>query len=173
MHFVVYDARFSEEFFLRAHLRPLERGKWLRNKEGGTCNDLHLSVSLVLRDLVILLRDLLGKQGDPFHIFDRLRRKSEHEIELYTVPAALERQRRTVQDIFLGKALIDDVSEALGACLRRKGKAALLDILHLAHNVEGERVDTQGRKGNIHALSVECVDQEGNKFLKAAVITGT
>ena len=92
VHLVVYNAGFSEELLFCAHLRPLERGKWLRNKEGGTCNDLHLSVSLVLRDLVILLRDLLGEQGDPFHIFHGLCRKTQHEIQLYTVPSALEGQ---------------------------------------------------------------------------------
>ena len=169
---MVYDAGFSEKFLFCAHLRPLERSKWLRNEEGRTRNDLYLAVSLVLRDLVVLLRDLLGKQGDSLHVLHGLCRKTQHEIQLYTVPSALERQRRTVYDIFLCQSLIDNISQSLGTRLRSEGQAALLNILDLAHNVKGESVDTQGRQGDIDAFAVEGIDQECHKLLEASVVTG-
>ena len=41
----------------------------------------------------VLLRHLLGKQGNALHILHGLRRKTQHEVQLYTVPAALETPR--------------------------------------------------------------------------------
>lgn len=47
------------------------------------------------------------------------------------------------QKVFFGDALIDDVAQALGPRFRRKGQAALSDLLYLLGDVDGEAVDAQ------------------------------
>ena len=66
---------------------------------------------------------------------------------------------------FFGQPLIDDVTQSLGTRLRRKGKAALFHILHLAHNVQRKCVNTQGRQGYIHAFALEFVNEEIDQAL--------
>ena len=77
-----------------------------------------------------------------------------------------------MKDIFLCKSLVDHIAETLGTGLRRKGKAAFLYILYLAHNVQRKGVNTQRRKGNIYCLIPELIDQEVYKFLQFTVVTG-
>ena len=49
----------------------------------------HLSVSLVLRDLIIMLGDLFGQTGDALpYPPSVLGGKTQHKVELYLIPAA-------------------------------------------------------------------------------------
>ena len=59
---------FSEELLMGIHGSPLERREGLRNEEGGADCDLALSVSLVLRDLIIMLGDFFRQIGDALDI---------------------------------------------------------------------------------------------------------
>ena len=59
---------FSEELLMGIHGSPLERGEGLWNEEGGADCDLALSVSLVLRDLIIVLGNFFGQIGDALDI---------------------------------------------------------------------------------------------------------
>ena len=85
-----------QELLLGTHLRPLERRKGLRHEEGSADYNLALSVSLFLRYLIITLSDLLCQPCNTPHIFLGLSRMSQHEIQFYTVPAALEGLSGTV-----------------------------------------------------------------------------
>ena len=75
-----------------------------------------------------------------------------------------------LQDDFLGQSLIDDIAHALGTGLRRKGQAALLDVLDLAHDIQGKGVDAQGRQGDIDTLILKFIDQEIHDALADALI---
>ena len=71
--------------------------KGFGTKERGAGGYLHLAMALFLRNRVIVhFRHLLRKLGNALHIFHRLGRKSQHEVELYAVPAALERLGGTI-----------------------------------------------------------------------------
>lgn len=127
--------------------------KGFGTKEGGADCDLALSVSLVLRDLIIMLGDFFRQIGDTLDILIFLGGKTQHKVEFYLIPAAGKGFAGTSQDILLGESLIDDVSHPLGTGLGSEGQAAFLDILHFAHDVQGKGVDTERRQGNIDALA--------------------
>ena len=161
-----------QKFISCIHLRPLERGKRLRNKEGSACHDLYFPVPLFLRNrLIVSLGYLIGQYSNAFDIFFRFCWQAKHKIQLYLVPATLECCGRTAKDIIDRKALVDDITHTLCTCFRCKGQGALLDILHLAHNVQRKSIDTQGRQGNIDLLSVTFFDQIVDKLRKLGVIT--
>ena len=93
---MVDDIGSVQELLLGTHLRPLERRKGLRHKERSADYNLALSVSLFLRHLIITLSDLLCQPCNALHIFFGLRRMTQHKIQFYTVPAALEGLSGTV-----------------------------------------------------------------------------
>ena len=76
----------------------------------------------------------------------------EHKIELYFVPPARKRLSRPIQNHFLGQPLIDDITHPLGSCFWGKGETALFDILYFSHHIQGERINPQGREGNIDSF---------------------
>ena len=97
------------------HGRPLERREGLRHKEGGADCDLALSVSLLLRDLIIMLGDLFRQIGDALaYPLPFLGGQTQHKVEFYLIPAALKGLAGTSQDILLGQSLVDDVPQSAG-----------------------------------------------------------
>ena len=110
---VIYDLCPAKVIILIVHSRPLERGERLWNKEGSTDRDLTFSVSLILRDLIITNRDLIGEFRDRTHILRSLRRQSKHEIQFHLLPSAFKCHSRAMQNDILRQSLIDHVSKAL------------------------------------------------------------
>ena len=66
--FLFYNLCFLNEILLPEHGSPLEGSERFGNKEGCADRDLHLSVSLILGNLIIPLGDLLRQVSDTFHI---------------------------------------------------------------------------------------------------------
>ena len=132
---MVDHAGLFQELFLRAHSCPLEGSKRLRHKKGGAGDPLDFSIPAFLGNLIIRLGDLFRKQGDPLHILHGFCGKTQHKIQFDPIPAALKGRRSACEDLLLRQALIDHIPKSLGTGLRRKGQAALLHILYLAHNV--------------------------------------
>ena len=54
-----------------------------------------------------------------------------------------------------------------------KEDGTIESFLHLAHNIQRKCIDTKGRQGNVDALCVELIDQEGDDLFQFVVITGT
>ena len=105
LHFVI-NRRCKAQIITRViHHRPLERREWLRDKEGCRYGDTALSVSFLLGNLIVLLRDLLRQMGDILPVLLRLCRLTEHEIELHLVPSASESLPCTMKNILLRQAL--------------------------------------------------------------------
>ena len=126
------------------HWSPLEWGKWLWHKEGGADYDLNLSMAFFLGNgIVIFFCNALSQVCDSLHIFFCFGRKSQHKVKLYTVPTANEGFFRAVEDHFLCKPFVNYVTKSLGTCFRGKSKAALLNILYFAHNIQGKSIDTK------------------------------
>ena len=160
------------KFVLCAHPRPLEGREGLGDKEGGAGHDLNLALALILGNVIVGLRNLLGEKGDALHVLTGLRGLSQHKVELYPVPARRKGIPGTLENDLLREPLVDHVPKPLGAGLRREGDAALFYILHLAHHIQGKGVDAQGRQGNIDALAVEGVDEEIHQPLQLGVVAG-
>ena len=77
-----------------------------------------------------------------------------------------------MENIFLCQSFVNYVSQPLGAGFRCKGQAALFNILYLAHYIQREGVNTQGRQGDVYTLAVKLVNQEIDKSFQLCVITG-
>ena len=91
----------------------------------------------------IQVQHFIGQVGNAGQVFIGFRRKAHHEVEFYRRPAVMEGIFTGGQKVFFGDALIDDVAQALGPRFRRKGQAALSDLLYLLGDVDGEAVDAQ------------------------------
>ena len=128
---------FLDIFFFGTLCCPLERGKGLRNKKRCTCHNLYLAIdALILRNR--LKKDgcnLIGQFGNPPDIFLCFCGKPQHKVKLYPCPAAFKGKCRALQNILFRQTFVNDISKALAASFRRKGKACLFDILHLTHHV--------------------------------------
>ena len=111
--------------------------------------------------------------SDTLHIILCFRRKSEHEVEFYLIPSTLECFSCTVKNVLFCQTFVDNVTQTLGTCFRCEGQTALPDILHLAHHIQRERIDTQRRQRNINILASELINQESDQFLQMGIITGT
>ena len=160
LDFAVDDICLIQEFLLGTHARPLEGRKGFRHKEGGADGNLTFAIPLILGNFVVPFCNLFSQPRDRLLIFYRYRGLSQHKVKLHLLPAALEGLSGSFQNNFLGQSLVDHVPETLGTGLRRKGQAALADILYLAHDVQGKGVNAKGRQGNVDAFISKGVDEE-------------
>ena len=161
------------EILLCVHWCPLEWGKWLRYKERSADHDLYFSVALFLgNSIVVFLCNALSQMSDSFHVFFRFRRETKHEIKLHTIPAAYEGFFCTVENNLFCKAFVDYITKPLGTGFRSKCKTALLNILHLAHYIQGKGIDTKGWQGNVYACGFKLVNQEVYQLFQMGVIAG-
>ena len=110
--------------------------------------------------------------SDSFHVFFRFRRETKHEIKLHTIPASYESFFCTVENNLFCKAFVDYITKPLGTGFRSKGKTAFLDILHLAHYIQGKGIDTKGWQGNVYACGFKFINQEVYQLFQMGVITG-
>ena len=152
---------------------PLKRCEGLGNEEGGADRNLAFAVSLLLGNLIIALCNPFRQPGNALLVLLRLRGKAQHKIQLHLIPAALKGIPGALKNHFLRKAFVNNIPQALGAGLRRKGNAALADILNLAHHIQRKSVNPQGRKGDIYALLTEIFHKVGHKLRKPGIIAGT
>ena len=170
LHFMI-DRRCKAQIITRViHHRPLERREWLRDKEGCRYGDTALSVSFLLGNLIVLLRDLLRQMGDILPVLLRLCRLAEHEIELHLVPSASESLPCTMKNILLRQALVDDIPKPLRSCFRSESQRALADILHLAHHIKRECIDSQGRERDVDLPLPVLPDQVIHQLREAGII---
>ena len=130
--------------FLHRHLRlPLEGAVRLGDEAGRADGYPHAAL-LIGRILPPDVQHLRGKVGDAAHVLIRLRGQAEHEIELDSVPAALEGYAAGVQQVVFRYVLVYDVAQALRPGLGREGQAAAPYLLQAAHELHGEVVRAQG-----------------------------
>ena len=109
-------------------------------EERGADGNLTFADPLLLRNLiVIVLCNFLSQMCDRLAVLFLLERKTEHKVQLYFVPATVERLIRAIQDNFLCQSLIDNIAHPLGTGFRCKGQAALFYVLHLAHDHPAKR----------------------------------
>ena len=128
---------FFNKLFLRTLCSPLERSKWLGNKERCAGYNLYLTVSLFLGNcLIICSSNFIGKLCNSLNIFFCFCWKSKHEIKLYTIPATFKGFCSTFENHFFCQSLINNVTKTLASCFRCKSKAALFNILYLLHNIQ-------------------------------------
>ncbi len=124
---------------------PLERGLRFGHKARSGSRDAH-AARTVGRILAPAVGDLLADVGNTVQILIGFRRQTHHEIELDIVPAALKRDFASMQNVFFSDVLIDDIAQALCACLAGKGQAALARFLHALHQLRREAVRTERRQ---------------------------
>ena len=80
-----------QKLFLCTHRCPLKGSEGLRDKEGGTGNDLYRPVSLFFwNNLIIEGCNLVGQFCDPTDIFFCFKGQPQHEIQLHAAPSALK-----------------------------------------------------------------------------------
>ena len=109
---------------------------------------------------------------DSLHVVLSFCRKTKHEIKFYLIPSTFEGFSGTMQDILLGKSLVDDITQTLRSCLRCKSQTAFFDILYFTHNIQCKGVDSKRRQRNIYCLLTEFIDQKIYDLLEVTVITG-
>ena len=56
--------------------------------------------------------------------------QADHKVELYLPPAVLKQFLGVQQQFFFGYALVDDITQALAACLRSEGAAGAAQVGH-------------------------------------------
>ena len=100
------------------------------------------------------------------HILLCLRGQSKHKIKLYLVPAAFKCLLAPFRITSSVSPLLMTSRSRWVAGLRCKGQAALFDVLHLAHNIQGKCIDPQGRQGDIYTFVLELINQEIYKLLQ-------
>ena len=112
---------------------PLERRIRFRHEAGH--GNRHLDAAPPL-DLRIEIDHLLRQSGDADDILVRLSRQPHHEVELDLLPALTESRAAGIHEVLLGNTLVDDIAQALGPGLRRKGQTGLADLLHLMRQLD-------------------------------------
>ena len=170
---IFYQVGPVQKLLFCTHLRPLEGGKGLWHKEGGACHDLDFAMALFFGYGVIIdLGDLFRQQGDALHILLLLCGQAQHKVQLYSIPASLKGLHGPLEDHFLCQSFVDHIPEPLGAGFRREGQAALFYILHLAHDIQGEGVNAQGRQGDIDLFCPAFLNEEIHQLRKMGVVAG-
>ena len=122
---------------------------------------------------LVFLRHLLRQSGNPHNILISFCRQSHHEVQLDLLPALLEGSFHRSHEIFLCNALVDNITEPLGTCLRCKGQAAFPDLLHLMCQINGKAVYAQGWQGKAHLFILEIRKQVIYQLPKAGIICRT
>ena len=113
LELMLHNAGTADIFLACMHGCPLERSERLWYKEGGAGRDLAFPVPFFLGNLIISPCDLVGKPCDILHILLRLRRESQHKVQLHLGPSALESLSCTFQDDLLSQSFVDDIPKPL------------------------------------------------------------
>ena len=156
------------------HRRPLERGKWLGNKKRSAHRDLAAPVSFLLRHFfVIRCRDLICQIRDRDTVFLCLCGKSQHKIEFDLVPSAPESLPGTIENLLFCYPLVDDITQTLRTCLRRKGQTALSHILHPCHQIQRKGIDPERRHLQLHPVRLPAVGDIVHNLVNTGIVAGT
>ena len=125
---------------------PLEGGVGLGDEPAGGYGDADAAL-LVLGALPPCVHDPGGHVGNAQHILVRLRRQTQHEVQLHGAVPAGKGGAAALQQVVQRHVLIDHIPQALRTRLRRKGQAGLAALGQTLHQLHGEVVRPQGRQG--------------------------
>ena len=141
----------------------------LRHEARRADRDAH-AAGLVRRVHAPRVQHLIGKLRNAEYVLVRLRRQTEHEVELDTVPPALKGDLAGMEQVFLAHVFIDRVAQALRSGLGRERQAALAHLLQAAHDVHGEVVRAQRRQREAHAARLAVFQQPVAHLVERAVV---
>ena len=96
------------------------------------------------------MHDAGGQIRNPQHVLVRFRGQTQHKIQLHGVIAACKRRAAGCQQLLLGHVFIDNIPQALGAGLRRKGQAGLAPLGQPLHKAHGKIIRPQAGERQIH-----------------------
>ena len=126
-----------------------------------------------LRVLAADLHDLAGELGDPERVGVDLGGDADEEVELHPLPALRVGTFDRGVEVFVGDQLVDHLADTPGAALGGEGEPGAADLLDLAGQADGERVDPQRRERQAHvAAAVLLVDQVGDQAVDAGEVGG-
>ena len=126
-----------QKLLFRALWCPLKRCKRLWNKERCTSDNLHLASPFFFWYCIIKgNRNLVGKLRNSANILLCLRWQPQHKIELNPIPSTLKCQSGTLYNIFFCQTFVNNISQTLASCLRRKCQATFSHILYLPHHIK-------------------------------------
>ena len=147
--------------------KPLESSVGLRYKTRSTYSYLTATFT---GDFKIFILNFLRQICNGKNILVSFKGQANHKVQFYTVPARFEGCAYSVHQIFFGNALVDNVAHFLTACFGSEGQAALAYCLYFFSNVNGEAVDTQGRKAYADTFFFELCDKVVHQRSEAGII---
>ncbi len=99
---------------------------------------------------------------------------ADHEIELDTGPAAAVDLLGGAQQILGGDGFVDDVAQAIGGGLGRKGEAAAPPaFLEVPHQLDREGLDAQAGQADAELFVAVFGHNRLNQLADVAVVAGT
>ena len=141
---------------------PLER----RVRLGHEAADRRGAARL-LRVLAADLHDLAGQLGDAERVLVHLGGDPDEEVQLHPLPPLRVRALDRGVEVVVGDELVDHLADAPRAALGREREPGAADLLDLAGDADGERVDPQRRQRQadvaaalllVHEVGDETVD---------------
>ena len=159
------------QHLLRIHGDELEGRVGLGDKAGTADGHLH-PTALGMRRIIVEVHDLLGRLGDALDVLHRLGGQAHHEVELDRGIAVGKRDGAGLFDLVPGDVLVDDIAQALGAGLGRKGQAALAHLGGLFDEALGEVVHAQRRQRQADVLLRCPLVQVVQQLFELAVVGG-
>ena len=105
----------------------------------------------LLRVLATDLDDVARQLGDPARVFVHLGRHAGEEVQLHAPPALRVRAVDRGVQVVLGDELVEDLPDPPRAAFGRERQPRPADLLDLARDADGERVDAQRRQRQAHA----------------------
>ena len=160
----------SPQIFLRRDLLfPLKGCMGLGNK---VCSRQSNGQAALFIDACLppKLDNLIGKLRDPQNILVRFRRQAQHKVQFYVAPAPGKGRGTGGKDLFLPQIFIDHVTQPLGSCLRRKGKAAFPHRLNPLHQFPGEIICPERGDGNAVLVCLAIRNQPVCQLLQSLVV---
>ena len=119
------------------------------------------------------LHDLARELGDPERVDVHLGGNADEEVELHPLPALRVRALDRGVQVVVGDELVDHLADPPRAAFGREGEPGAADLLDLAGDADGERVDPQRRQREADvAAPLLLVHQPGDEAVDPREVGG-
>ena len=146
LEFVAHHLHTALDLFLADLFHPLEGREGLGHEGRERRRDLQARIALARG-----VAHLAAKVGDGLEVLVGLGGQADHEIEFDLTPAVFQQLLHMQQHLFLGDALVDDVTQALAARFGGQGTARAAQVGHALHDlvVDGAHAQRRQRKADL------------------------
>ena len=151
---------------------PLERGKGLGNEGRSACRNLYTLSFGTFGQIVEEVDDLLTKTRYADDVLARFGRKTYHEIELDTCPAACKSGCTGGHELVFGYVLVDGIAQTLSSRFGSKGKTAAANLFELFGELSRETVNSQRRQVYADLVLLRPLEHIVKKVAQLCVVAG-